>query len=136
MKHFEYKGYLGSAEVAIEDGVLFGKLLFIRDVVTYTADSVSALETAFKEAVDDYVQSCVQLGDQPDVPCKGTFNVRVGSERHRDVAIAARAQGLGLNEFVCSALDAALGEKNVVHVHKHEVIVTTGTGEPQQTVVV
>lgn len=121
-KQFEYRGYLGSAEVSIEDGVLFGKLLFIRDTITYEASSVSDLETAFKEAVDDYLDTCKELGDTPDVPCKGTFNVRVGPHIHRDIQLAARERGVGLNEFVCIALtDALHATRPVQHVHRHYV---------------
>lgn len=129
--HFEYKNYLGSAEVDAETMVLVGRLMFIRDVITYSATSVKELEEAFREAVDDYLATCAELGDEPEVPCKGTFNVRVGSERHREVALVARARGMGLNDYICAALDAALGQGHVIqHVHRHELLVGTST---QQT---
>ena len=54
MKMLEYKGYLGSVEAAIEDGVLFGKLEFISALVNYEGETVKALQAAFEEAVDDY----------------------------------------------------------------------------------
>lgn len=120
----EYRGYLGSAEVDVEDRVLVGRLLFIRDVITYSATDVAGLETAFREAVDDYLSTCETDGTQPEVPCKGSFNVRVGPERHRAIALAARQQGIGLNEFVCNALDAAVSERSKPVLHKHEVTVT------------
>lgn len=132
--HFEYKGYLGSAEVDAEGCALVGKLLFIRDTITYSATSVGDLERAFREAVDDYLQTCAELGDEADTPCKGTFNVRVGPTRHRDVAVAARTKGMGLNEFVCAALDASLAESHVVkHLHRHELIVGSSS-EPKEVV--
>jgi len=134
--HLEYNGYLGSAEVSVEDGTLHGKLLFIRDVVTYEAATVPDLKIAFREAVDDYLQTCSELGDEPEKPCKGTFNVRVGPQRHRDIAIAARKQDLGLNDFVCLALDSVLERKYVVeHVHRHHVFVASA-GELSETKVV
>jgi predicted HicB family RNase H-like nuclease len=121
---FDYKGYLGSAEVDIEGKALVGKLLFIKDVITYSARGTpSDLEAAFREAVDDYLQTCADLGDEPDTPCKGSFNVRVGPELHREVALAARVGKLGLNEFVCQALEAAVSQpptpQLVEHVHTH-----------------
>lgn len=102
---FEYKGYVGSAEVDIDGDVLVGSLLFIRDTIAYSAATPSGLEAAFREAVDDYLQTCAEEGDKPDQPLKGSFNVRVGPQRHRRVAIAARVADMGLNEFVCAALD-------------------------------
>ena len=127
--HFEYKGYIGSAEVSIEDQLLVGKLLFIRDTITYVAATASELETAFEEAVDDYLETCKELGDAPDVPCKGSFNVRVGPEIHMEVAIAARRKGVGLNDIVCEALSAYLGAQRIRHVHHHHDLTVTMMGE-------
>lgn len=104
----DYKGYLGSIEFEIDGPTLVGKLLFIRDVITYSAQTADGLVKAFHEAVDDYLQTCEALGDTPDTPCKGTFNVRVGATLHRDVAVIARNRGQSLNEFVCGALTYAV----------------------------
>ena len=52
--YLEYKGYYGSVEVSLDDNVLRGKILFVSDLVTYEADSVNGLRTAFEESVDDY----------------------------------------------------------------------------------
>lgn len=71
MSEFVYKGYIGSADVDAESKMLVGKLLFIRDVVDYKGETVEELETAFCEAVDDYLATCEELGKDPDVPCKG-----------------------------------------------------------------
>jgi len=67
-RHFQYKGYFGTAEVNVVDNILFGKLLFINDIVTYVADSPEKLKVAFEEAVDDYLQTCAELGDEPNAP--------------------------------------------------------------------
>jgi predicted HicB family RNase H-like nuclease len=107
---FEYRGYIGSVELDVESMVLVGKLLFIRDTITYSAKTPPELESAFKEAVDDYLATCAELGDEPDVPCKGTFNVRLGPALHRDVALAARKRDLGLNEFMVYAAKLALSD--------------------------
>ena len=108
---FEYKGYLGSAEVDTEAFVLVGKLLFIKDVIAYSAEDAKGLEAAFREAVDDYLETCADLGRDPEVPCKGTFNVRVSPLVHRDTALAARRKRITLNQFVCEALAVALEEE-------------------------
>lgn len=76
---FEYKGYSGSAEISIADNLLHGRLLFIRDIVTYAAENPRALQAAFEEAVDDYLRTCVELGDNPDNPAQGTAKIETGS---------------------------------------------------------
>lgn len=52
----EYKGYSGSTEYSAEDEVFFGKLLGLRALVTYEADTVQGLKAAFEETVDDYLE--------------------------------------------------------------------------------
>ena len=37
MSYLKYKGYLGTIEPDLETGELFGKLAFIRDLITYEA---------------------------------------------------------------------------------------------------
>ncbi len=43
---YTYKGYQGSVETSIEDGVFHGKILFINDLVTYEAHALKALKKA------------------------------------------------------------------------------------------
>lgn len=100
MKYMQYKGQFGSAEVSVEDGVVFGKLLFIRDLVTYEAASPSDLLTAFETAVDEYLADCVEEGREADRPFKGQFNVRVAPSLHRSLAIAASQCDKSLNDYV------------------------------------
>lgn len=107
----EYKGYLGSAEVSVDDGLIHGKLLYIGDVVSYASESPKQIEQAFREAVDDYLETCAELGDAPDVPFKGVFNVRLGPELHRACALSAESSGVKLNEWVKDACQAKLDRK-------------------------
>lgn len=104
----KYKGYLGSAEYSAEDDVLYGKIIAINDLVTYEGDSVKGLKRAFREAVDDYLDTCAALNKAPDKTFKGSFNVRVSRELHRSAAVRAQALGISLNEFVKRSLSMAL----------------------------
>ena len=50
-----YRGFTGSIEYSEAANVFHGKILDIKDLVTYEADSISELNCAFMEVVDDYV---------------------------------------------------------------------------------
>ncbi len=118
---FEHGGYYGSAEVSVADNMVHGRLLFIRDVVTYAASTPQELELAFQEAVDDYLETCKELGDEPNIPFKGTFNVRFSPEMHRDCVFAAIADDVSLNDWVKSACRQKLDRQPVeIHHHHHE----------------
>ncbi|SPF78064.1 type II toxin-antitoxin system HicB family antitoxin [Pseudoprimorskyibacter insulae] len=104
MTQLKYKGYIGSTEVSVEDGVVWGKLLHIRDLVTYEAEKVEDLTAEFQSAVDDYLEDCKSDGREPDRPFKGAFNVRVGEDVHRRLQEEAQASGKTLNELVAQVL--------------------------------
>ena len=106
MSYLKYKGYLGTIEPDLETGELFGKLAFIRDLVTYEAETLKALEKAFIASVDEYLASCEELGKQPDLPFKGTFNVRINPELHRKAVLAS--SDTSLNAFVSEAISEKL----------------------------
>lgn len=98
------KGYLGSIEYSDDDEVLHGRLEFIRDLVTYEGTDAKGLKAAFQEAVDDYLALCEAEGRTPDLPLKGSFNVRPGRELHRRAMLFARRRGVNLNTVVSEAL--------------------------------
>lgn len=104
----KYKGYEGSVNIDQTNNILYGKIEFINALVNFEADNVEALKTAFHEAVDDYLEFCEEKGIQPEKPFKGSFNIRIGEERHRKTWVAARAQNISLNEYICQALDTNL----------------------------
>ncbi len=107
--HFEHKTYYGSIEVSVDDDFcLHGQILFINDLVTYEAQSLKELDQEFKTAVDDYIETCKQLGRKPQKPYKGSFNVRIGWELHKAVAVQAKLHNVSLNEFVKEAISAKI----------------------------
>lgn len=101
----EYKGYYGSVEYSDNDEVFFGKLLFIDDIVTFEGDSVKSLKQAFYLMVDDYIETCKEIGKNPQKPFKGSFNVRIKPELHCEASILATLEGKKLNSFVEEAIE-------------------------------
>ena len=100
----EYKGYLGSVEFSEADGVFFGKVLGIRALLSYEGTTAKELVEDFHGAVDDYLALCAADGTQPEKAYKGSFNVRVSPELHRQAALYAQAHHLSLNGVVERAL--------------------------------
>lgn len=104
MKNLEYKGYIGSIEYSKEDGLFFGKLLGIKSLISYEGVTGPELEVDFKEAIDDYIKDCKELGIELEKPFKGNFNVRIPSELHRDAALKAMELNTSLNSFVSESI--------------------------------
>ncbi len=104
----EYKGYYTQIEYDDEDRVLYGKIEGIGDLVNFDSETASGIEDAFHEAVDDYLAFCEEVGKQPDKAYKGSFNVRMSPEMHRQAAYQAAKKGMTLNQFVSNAIAAQL----------------------------
>ena len=115
-KILDYKGYQGSVGFELDDNILFGKILFISDTVVYEAETPLSLQSAFEEAVDDYIKTCKELGREPQHAFSGTFNVRIGQDLHKEAAVYALKEDISLNVFVKSAirqkLDKNCSDKN------------------------
>lgn len=107
----EYKGYYASLHFSSEDEVFYGKLLGIDDLVNFEGASVKELKKAFHEAVNDYLETCKELGKEPNKTYKGTFNVRLTTDLHKQAALFAAMHNISLNDFVKTAIDYALMNK-------------------------
>ncbi|ENL8725981.1 type II toxin-antitoxin system HicB family antitoxin [Citrobacter amalonaticus] len=117
----KYKDFYGSIELSYEDKILHGKIECINDLVTYEAETINDLEAAFREAVDDYLDTCKSLGKKPEKPMSGTFNIRIGSELHQKAYLAATENGMKLNEFIKQAVSEKLSAKKEIHYHFESV---------------
>ena len=107
----EYKNYVGTIEFSEEDGVLFGKVMGVRSLISYEGTTVKELLADFHEAVDSYLALCKEEGIVPEKSYKGSFNVRVSPELHKMAAIRAAENDITLNRFVEEAMRNALTVK-------------------------
>jgi predicted HicB family RNase H-like nuclease len=100
-----YKGFIGSVSYSDEDGVLFGKIEGINDLVTYESTEVSDLVKQFRISVDEYIESCKHYNKPLLKSFKGSFNVRVKPDVHQKAAMLATMQGISLNQLVQKAIE-------------------------------
>ncbi len=104
MSVFRHKGFIGSIEADPENKCLYGKLLYVNDLITYEATTVAKLEVEFKKAISDYLETCKSLNREPMKPFKGSLNVRIGPDLHKEAASHATINGVTLNEYIKSAV--------------------------------
>ena len=106
-----YKNYYGSVHYSDDDKVFYGKVEFVRALVSYEGTDVESLRRAFEEAVDDYLQTCEKGGKEPEHPFKGSFNIRVGSNLHQRIALEAMRKGVTLNKYIVDVLEKETGKQ-------------------------
>ena len=109
-----YKDYYGTVSYSADDEVLHGKIIGINDLVTYEAESASGLKQAFHEAVDDYLTTCAEIGKQPQKTFKGSFNVRIPNELHKEASMVAAQRQISLNDLVKAAIAYAVKHQDVL----------------------
>ena len=96
----KYKGYTAHIEVDETAGILFGKVLDVKDVITFQADTVAELKKEFHNSVDDYLEWCAELEEEPDKPFSGNLPFRTTPQRHHQIFLAAKKAGKSINAWM------------------------------------
>ena len=107
----EYKGYVGSVEFSEEDGLFYGKVMGIRALLSYEGTTAAELVCDFHNAVDDYLTLCEETHKEPERAYKGSFNVRISPELHKQAVIFAAAHNMSLNSFVENSISTGCAHK-------------------------
>ena len=102
----EYKGYVGSVEFSEIDEKFFGKVLGIRALISYEGTNAKELIEDFHGAVDAYLEMCSEMGEEPEKAYKGSFNIRISPELHKQIAVCAMSQQVSINSLVERALQS------------------------------
>ncbi|MEI8114764.1 MAG: type II toxin-antitoxin system HicB family antitoxin [Bacteroidia bacterium] len=107
-----YKGFIGSVHFSTDDRVFFGKIEGINDLVTFEGTTVDQLENAFKSMVDEHINDCKSEGKSAEKSYKGSFNVRISPDLHRQATQIASVEGITLNQLVQRAIQRELETGN------------------------
>lgn len=108
MNTMTHKGYAAKIEYSDEDGCFIGHIAAIKDVVGFHGESVAELRVAFEEAVDDYLETCANLGHDPQKPYSGNLMLRIPPEVHSAVATAAEISGKSINQWATETFKAVV----------------------------
>jgi len=101
----KYKGYVADVELDEEAGVLHGRVINTRDMITFESSTVDDLKREFHASVNSYLQFCQQRGVEPEKPYSGEFVVRVPKSLHRRLATIASIRKQSLNKLVNEYLE-------------------------------
>ena len=102
----QYRDYVGSIEFSEEDGLFYGKVQGIKALISYEGTNAKDLVDDFHRAVDDYLSLCAMKKISPEKAYKGSFNIRIAPELHKQLALYAMAKRISLNSLIEKALTA------------------------------
>ncbi len=101
----QYKSYRAKIEYDAEDNIFVGKVIGINDSLNFHGSNVVELKKAFEDSIEDYIDMCAHFGKEPEKEYKGSFNVRIPPELHRQIDNSATAEGVSLNQFIIDILE-------------------------------
>ena len=88
-----YKGYVGTVEYSEDDGVLYGQIAGIDDMVSFEGESVAKLRQAFQDSVEDYLAHCRSIGKEPNRPYSDKFVVQMPPTLHARACCPSTGNG-------------------------------------------
>ena len=107
MNTMNYKGYTARIEYDERDNIFAGRILGIRNIISFHGETVAQLRTEFEHAIKDYLDDCKEQGIQPEKPASGKLLLRVPPEIHGRAIVAAQAAGKSLNQWATEVLQQA-----------------------------
>ncbi|WP_413794091.1 MULTISPECIES: type II toxin-antitoxin system HicB family antitoxin [unclassified Pseudomonas] len=107
MNSMTYKGYTARIEFDEHDDIFVGRILGVRDIISFHADSVTELRAEFASAVEDYLTDCAEQGVSPEKPASGKVMLRIRPEVHAAATIAAQTAGKSLNQWADEVFERA-----------------------------
>ncbi|PQZ87624.1 MULTISPECIES: type II toxin-antitoxin system HicB family antitoxin [Pseudomonas] len=107
MNTMTYKGYTARVEFDERDDIFVGRVLGVRDIISFHADSVAKLRAELASAIDDYLVDCAEQGVNPEKPASGKVMLRIRPEVHAAATIAAQSAGKSLNQWADEVFERA-----------------------------
>jgi predicted HicB family RNase H-like nuclease len=121
MNILSYKGFAAAVEFDADDMILIGRIAGINDVIGFHGDRPQDLVAAFRDAVDDYLDTCAKLGKEPERTYSGKVMLRVEPEVHASIALAAQLTGRSINQLGEEALRVYVKQVLPKEVRHHKV---------------
>lgn len=106
----EYKGYTANISFDDDASLFVGRIAGIRDCILFQGSNAEELRHDFHEAVDEYLETCAEIGKAPQKPFSGAMMLRVAPEAHAAASYAADNAGQSLNKW----MEALIVEKTGV----------------------
>ena len=79
-------------------------------MVTFEGETLQELTDAFHYMVDEHKKDCEKENIATEKSYKGSFNVRLTPELHRQIAVSAKMRGESNNKYVSEVLSQSISQ--------------------------
>ena len=104
----KYKGYCGQAAYDPDAKIFHGEVVGLNAVITFQGKTVTELEKAFKDSIDDYLDWCKERGKSPEKSFSGTLSLRLTPALHKKIAHNAVTKNISINAYLNSIISEKL----------------------------
>lgn len=103
--YLTHRGYIGSINISLSDDVLYGKLMFIEDLIIYEARTIPDIKLNFINTIDDYLKSCQLLGRKPNKTTNGFLHLNINNTLYNRLIKAANKNNICVNDYIKKAIE-------------------------------
>lgn len=101
----KYKGYWAEIKYSDEDECFCGVIEGLKNTsISFEGETVKELKKDFKDAIDYYLEYCKEENKEPEKQCKGSLNVRLGTELHNKAKMKSIEKHISINELIKEAV--------------------------------
>lgn len=101
----KYKGYWAEIKYSDEDECFCGVIEGLKnDSISFEGTTVKELKKDFRDAIEDYLETCKQINKEPEKQCKGSLNVRLGTDLHSKAKLKSIEKNISINELIKEAI--------------------------------
>ncbi|RKF08081.1 type II toxin-antitoxin system HicB family antitoxin [Oceaniradius stylonematis] len=107
-----YRGFVPDIWWEEDDAAFHGRVSNVSDMIHFSAGSMTELQNAFEDSVDDYLEFCAEKGIEPKKPYSGRLALRLDPEVHAMADEAAKRTGRSLNQWIMDTVSEAASAEN------------------------
>ncbi len=103
-----YRGFTAKVEFSADDNLFVGRLIGVKDIVTFHGETVAELKTSMKETVDFFIEVCEKTGKKAKKNYSGKLLFRLPGQLHERIAETAESSGKSINEWGKEVFESAV----------------------------
>ena len=117
----QYKNYLCQVSYSNLKDCLIGRIVGMKQIPTFSAQTVAGIKESFHGAVEDYLTACTKAGKEPTKPYTGMYTLRFPPAVQEALTVYALANSTTLAHIMQKALDE--------YIENHKIQMPKKNGE-------
>lgn len=110
MDPIDYKDYVTVPHHSLKEHRYMGKILGLKEDITYEAHHQRDVKQAFKDAVDKYLADCEKEGKTPEVPYDEPLTLKLSWPVHKGLLVQAAEADISVEQYINDTLERHLVE--------------------------